>query len=56
LIASLNAQAHTFRWPYLEMAGNKGLGEIAFPLNKLVALPLDYRAPVAAVGAQVSAR
>ena len=26
--------------------GNKGLGEVAFPLNKLVALPLNYRTPV----------
>ena len=25
--------------------GNKGLGEVAFPLNKLVALPLNYRTP-----------
>jgi len=33
------------RWPYLEMMGNKGLGEVAFPLNKLVALPLNYRTP-----------
>jgi len=35
------------RWPYLEMHGNRGLGEVAFPLDKLVALPLNYHAPVA---------
>jgi hypothetical protein len=33
------------RWPYLEMMGNKGLGEVAFALNRLVALPLNYRTP-----------
>lgn len=42
------------RWPYLEMMGNKGLGEVAFPLNKLVALPLNYHAPVAASGPKAS--
>jgi hypothetical protein len=36
------------------MAGNKGLGEMAFPLNKLVALPLNYHAPVAKAGAEVA--
>ena len=44
------------RWPYLEMAGNKGLGEMAFPLNKLVALPLNYHAPVAPTSARTAPR
>ena len=44
------------RWPYLEMAGNKGLGEMAFPLNKLVALPLNYHAPVAPASAKTAPR
>lgn len=44
------------RWPYLEMAGNKGLGEVAFPLSKLVALPVNYHAPVASAGTRTSAR
>jgi hypothetical protein len=42
------------RWPYQEMMANKGLGEVAFPLNKLVALPLDYHAPVAASSPEAS--
>ncbi|MGV8909669.1 MAG: LamG domain-containing protein [Propionicimonas sp.] len=33
------------RWAYLEMLGNPKKGEVAFPLNKLVALPLDYQVP-----------
>jgi hypothetical protein len=33
------------RWASQEMAGNKALGETAFPLDKLVALPLNYKAP-----------
>ena len=33
------------RWGSQEMRGNKGKGEVAFPLDKLVALPLHYRVP-----------
>ncbi len=44
------------RWPYLEMHGNKGLGEMAFPLSKLVALPLNYRAPVTPNSAKILPR
>jgi len=33
------------RWPYLEMLGNAHKGEVPFPLDKLVALPLDYQVP-----------
>ena len=33
------------RWAFLEMLGNKSKGEVAFPLNKLVALPVNYRVP-----------
>jgi hypothetical protein len=35
------------RWSFQEMMANKSLGEQAFPLDKLVALPVDYRVPVA---------
>ena len=31
---------------WAEMAGDKAKGEIAFPLEKLVALPMNYKAPV----------
>ncbi|MFT3886591.1 MAG: LamG domain-containing protein [Arachnia sp.] len=31
---------------WAEMAGDKSKGEVAFPLEKLVALPMNYRAPV----------
>ncbi|MFT4294063.1 MAG: LamG domain-containing protein [Micropruina sp.] len=34
------------RAAWAEMAGDKSKGEVAFPLDKLVALPLNYRAPV----------
>lgn len=34
------------RYSSQEMAGNPALGEVAFPLDKLVALPMDYQAPV----------
>jgi hypothetical protein len=33
------------RYPYQEMLGNPSKGEVAFPLDKLVALPIDYRVP-----------
>jgi hypothetical protein len=33
------------RYAYAEMSGNKALGEVPFPLAKLVALPLDYQVP-----------
>ena len=33
------------RWTSQEMAGDKTKGEVAFPLDKLVALPMNYRAP-----------
>ena len=36
------------RWSFQEMMANASLGEQAFPLDKLVALPMDYRVPVAA--------
>lgn len=50
-----NSYDKVFRgpWPYLEMMGNKGLGEVAFPLNKLVALPLNYRTPATPSSAEV---
>lgn len=35
------------RWPFLEMHGDRGRGEVAFPLDKLVALPLNYQVPPA---------
>jgi hypothetical protein len=47
-IALANSEYDTIfrgRWPYLEMMGNKAKGEVAFPLKKLVALPLNYRVP-----------
>jgi len=34
------------RWSSQEMAARPGLGEVAFPLDKLVALPLNYKAPI----------
>lgn len=34
------------REAWAEMAGDKTKGEVAFPLEKLVALPMNYRAPV----------
>ncbi|MFT3944488.1 MAG: LamG domain-containing protein [Ancrocorticia sp.] len=34
------------RWSSQEMAGDKSKGEVGFPLDKLVALPMNYRAPV----------
>jgi len=43
------------RWPFLEMTGIKGRGEVPFPLDKLVALPLDYQVPPASVGGKVTA-
>jgi len=42
------------RWPFLEMAGIKGKGEVPFPLDKLVALPLDYQVPPASAGGKVT--
>ncbi len=33
------------RWPSQEMAASIGRGEAAFPLDKLVALPMNYGAP-----------
>lgn len=36
------------RWPFLELQGDKARGEVPFPLDKLVALPLDYAAPTGA--------
>ena len=33
------------RWAFLEMLGNTSKGEVAFPLKKLVALPVNYRVP-----------
>lgn len=36
------------RWSTQEMAGDKTKGEVSFPLDKLVALPVNYRAPVGA--------
>lgn len=36
------------RWSFQEMMANKALGESAFPLDKLVALPLNYKVPVTA--------
>ncbi len=41
------------RWPFLEMTGQKGKGEVPFPLDKLVALPMDYQVPPASAGAKV---
>ncbi|MGV8909363.1 MAG: LamG domain-containing protein [Propionicimonas sp.] len=38
------------RWPFLEMTGIKGNGEVPFPLDKLVALPMDYQVPPASPG------
>ena len=35
------------RWAFLEMLGNPNKGEVAFPLDKLVALPLSYQVPPA---------
>lgn len=32
-------------YAFAEMLGNKALGEVPFPLTKLVALPLDYQVP-----------
>ena len=43
------------RWSFLEMAGNKSKGEVAFPLDKLVALPLDYQVPPASTRSKVKA-
>ncbi|MFT3944483.1 MAG: LamG domain-containing protein [Ancrocorticia sp.] len=34
------------RWSSQEMAGDVSKGEVGFPLDKLVALPMNYRAPV----------
>ena len=42
------------RWPYYEMAGDKARGERAFPLDKLVALPLDYQVAPASSGGKVT--
>lgn len=36
------------RWSSQEMAARPGLGEVAFPLDKLVALPISYKVPIAA--------
>ncbi|HEY3339464.1 MAG TPA: LamG domain-containing protein [Propionicimonas sp.] len=33
------------RYAFAEMLGNKALGEVPFPLKKLVALPLNYQVP-----------
>jgi hypothetical protein len=33
------------RWAFQEMAGNPSKGEVAFPLDKLVALPVNYKVP-----------
>ncbi|HEY3337221.1 MAG TPA: LamG domain-containing protein [Propionicimonas sp.] len=51
-----NAYSTIFRdrWPFLEMTGIKGRGEVPFPLDKLVALPLDYQVPPAASGGKVT--
>jgi hypothetical protein len=35
------------RWSSQEMNGVKGFGEVPFPLGKLVALPLNYKVPIA---------
>ncbi len=42
-----NRYAEIFRghYAFAEMLGSKALGEAPFPLNKLVALPLDYQVP-----------
>lgn len=42
------------RWPFLEMTGIKGRGEVPFPLDKLVALPIDYQVPPASSGTKVT--
>jgi len=44
-----NPYAAVFRgsWAPLEMRGNRALGEVPFPLEKLEALPLGYRVPAA---------
>lgn len=36
------------RWSSQELAARPGLGEVAFPLDKLVALPISYKVPIAA--------
>ncbi len=36
------------RWAFQELQANAALGEAAFPLDKLVALPVDYKVAVAA--------
>lgn len=48
-IALANDQYSTIfrgRWTSQEMAGNKKNGEVAFPLDKLVALPMNYQTPI----------
>ncbi len=41
------------RWPFQEMLGDPSKGEDTFPLEKLVALPLDYQAPASATQPQL---
>jgi hypothetical protein len=43
------------RWPFLEMSGNKAKGEVPFPLDKLVALPLNYQVPASTPTSTVKA-
>ncbi len=45
---SSNDYSSIFRghWSSTEMAGDKSKGEVGFPIDKLVALPMNYRAPI----------